>query len=94
MKATFEGQVLADSNQTLEVDGYVYFPRDAVKMTLLEASPKNADDKVCPHGVQFYDVITNGKRAARAAWSYEKPTKPHIQKVDHYVAFWRDVKLS
>ena len=46
MKATWRGQVVADSDRTLEVDGYVYFPRDTVRMELLRASPQTPDDRV------------------------------------------------
>jgi uncharacterized protein (DUF427 family) len=46
MKATWRGQVVADSDRTLEVDGYVYFPRETVRMELLRASPQTPDDRV------------------------------------------------
>jgi len=34
MKATWQGKVIADSDKTLEVGGYVYFPRDAVRVNI------------------------------------------------------------
>ena len=46
MKATWRGQVVADSDRTLEVDGYVYFPRDTVRMELLRASAQTPHDRV------------------------------------------------
>jgi len=93
MKAIWNGQVIAESDKTLEVGGYRYFPRDAVRMDLLKQAPKNASDLECPHGVQFYDVAKDGKKSARAAWSYEKP-KPSMQQVDHWVGFWEDVRIE
>jgi len=45
MKAIWRGQVLAESERTLEVDGYRYFPRALVRMALLRASPATADDR-------------------------------------------------
>ena len=93
MKATWRGQVLAESPRTLEVGGYHYFPRDAVRMELLQKAKKNADDLECPHGVQFYDVIDGTRRADRAAWSYEKPGAA-MKKVDHWIGFWEDVELE
>lgn len=93
MKATWHGQVIAESAQTLEVGGYHYFPRAAVKMELLSAAPKNASDRVCPNGVQFYDVADASGRSERAAWSYEKP-QASMKQVDHWIGFWEDVKLS
>ena len=64
MKATWRGKVIAESDDTLEVGGYRYFPRDAVRMDLLEVAPKTARDLECPHGVQFYDVVEGGVRSA------------------------------
>jgi len=93
MKAVWRGRVLAESDRTLEVDGYRYFPREAVRMDLLKAVPKNAKDLECPHGVQFFDVIENSARSERAAWSYEAP-RPSKQQVDHWIGFWEDVAFE
>ena len=65
MKATWQGKVIAESDKTLEVGGYVYFPRDAVRMDLLKITPKTPSDLECPHGVQFYDVVEGGAEPAR-----------------------------
>ena len=46
MKAIWRGQVIAESDRTLEVDGYRYFPREAVRMDLLCAAPMTPDDRV------------------------------------------------
>ena len=93
MRATWKGRVIADSAQTLEVGGYHYFPRAAVKMELFSPSPKTASDRACPHGVQFYDVSGEGGRSERAAWSYEAP-RESMKQVDHWMGFWGDVELS
>ena len=53
---------------------------DGVRVDLLEPSPKTDSDRACPHGVQFYDVVIEGARHARVAWSYESP-KPALQAV-------------
>jgi len=78
--ATWHGKLLAKSDNTLEVGGYRYFPRDTVRMDLLKIAPKTARDLECPHGVQFYDVVVDGARHARAAWRYEAP-QPAMKKV-------------
>ncbi len=91
--ATWHGQVLAKSDNTLEVGGYRYFPRDTVRMDLLKIAPKTASDLECPHGVQFYDVIEGGKTSPRAAWSYEAP-QPKMKPVDHWIGFWEDVEIK
>ena len=91
--ASWNGTVLASSDNTLEVGGYRYFPRDTVRMDLLKVAPKTARDLECPHGVQFYDVVDNGKSSTRAAWSYEAP-QAKMKPVDHWIGFWEDVDVK
>lgn len=93
MKALWHGTTLAESDATLDVGGYRYFPRETVRMDLLEVAPKTARDLECPHGVQFYDVVEGGKRSVRAAWSYEAP-QPRMKPVDHWMGFWEDVEIK
>ena len=93
MKATWRGRVIAESDRTLEVGGYIYFPRESVRMDLLQATPRTENDLKCPHGVQFFDVAKDAERSKRAAWSYEAP-QPARAQVDHWIGFWEDVKLE
>jgi len=93
MKAVWQDKVIAESDRTLEVDGYRYFPRDSVRMDLLESAPKTDGDLKCPHGVQFYDVVEGTARSPRAAWSYEAPQEK-MEPVDHWIGFWKDVGVS
>ena len=93
MKATWQGHVIAQSDRTLEVDGYTYFPRSAVRMELLSPAAKTASDEACPHGVQFYDVADDEHSSERAAWSYEAP-RSSFQPIDHYLGFWGDVVVA
>jgi len=92
MQARWHGRVLAESDDTLEVGGYRYFPPDSVRKELLTVSPKTESDLECPHGVQFYDVADGGDRTPRAAWSYEAPREA-MKKVDHWFGFWEDVEV-
>jgi len=93
MQAIWRGQVIAESDRTIEVGGYRYFPRDAVRMDLLQAATKTQSDLACPHGVQFYDVAHGATRSKRAAWSYEAP-RASMSKVDHWIGFWEDVEVA
>lgn len=93
MKAHWNGTILAESERTIEVGGYHYFPRDAVRMGLLRPAARTERDLECPHGVQFYDVVGEGSESARAAWSYEAP-RASMEQVDHWIGFWRDVALE
>ncbi len=93
MKATLKGYVIAESSDIVAVGGYQYFPRAAVRTEWLEKSPKTASDHECPHGVQFYDVVIDGARHARAAWLYEAPL-PKMKQVADRFGFWEDVEVG
>jgi uncharacterized protein (DUF427 family) len=93
MKATVDGKVLADSGDVVECHGYRYFPQASVRMDWLRKTERTASDKECPHGVQFYDVVVDGVRHARAAWQYEWP-KPAMQQTAHRFGFWEDVQVG
>jgi len=43
--------------------------------------------------VQFYDVVVDGRRHKRAAWSYETP-RPEMAKVAGRLGFWEDVEVG
>jgi len=86
MKATWHGRVIAASDRTLEVDGYIYFPRDTVRMEWLRQAPNTHRDLACPHRVQFYDIVEGAARSPRAAWSYEAPGAS-MKQVDHWIGF-------
>ena len=93
MRARWKGKIVAESEQTVEVGGYRYFPRAAVRMELLRQAPRTARDLECPHGVQFFDLVDDAERGERLAWSYEEP-RAQMEQVDHWIGFWRDVVLE
>lgn len=92
-KAVWRGLTLAESPATREVGGYVYFPRESVRLDLLAKVPREGSDLACPHGVQFYDVVDGEAKSRRAAWSYEKP-QTSMAAVDHWFGFWKDVTVD
>ncbi|HVZ10439.1 DUF427 domain-containing protein [Rhodopila sp.] len=93
MKATLNGRVIADSDDIVEAAGYAYFPAAATHLDWLEKAEKTDSDKACPHGVQFYDVVVDGARHPRVAWSYERPL-PALQAVGGRFGFWKDVHVG
>ena len=93
MKAMVDGQVVAWSDDVVECKGYQYFPSTAVRLDWLEKAAKTADDRACPHGVQFYDVVVDGARHERAAWCYEAP-RPEMREVGGRFGFWQDVEVA
>jgi uncharacterized protein (DUF427 family) len=92
MKAVLKHHVIADSDDIVETGGYHYFPPSAVRTEWLEKAEKTAKDLECPHGVQFYDVVIDGKRHPRNAWVYEAP-RPAMAKVGGRFGFWEDVEV-
>jgi uncharacterized protein (DUF427 family) len=93
MQAVWHGQVIAASERTREVAGYRYFPREDVRMELLQPTEKTPSDLACPHGVQFFDVVDGASRSPRAAWSYEAP-RPPLTPVERWIGFWEDVQIG
>jgi uncharacterized protein (DUF427 family) len=93
MKASLKGRVIAESEDIVETGGYHYFPRSAVRLEWLEKAERTAKDRECPHGVQFYDVVIEGERHSRAAWSYEAP-RPAMRAVADRFGFWQDVTVG
>jgi len=91
-KAIWEGAVLAQSDQTVEVEGNQYFPPGSVSKEHLRASNTHS---VCPwKGIaSYYDVEVNGKSNRDAAWYYPDPKAAAKQIKDH-VAFWKGVKVE
>ncbi len=93
MKAVLNGEIVAESSDTVAVKGYDYFPLADARMDLLEKTPRTPKDLECPHGVKFYDVVVGGKRYPRNAWIYERP-QPAMSAVADRVGFWEDVKVG
>jgi uncharacterized protein (DUF427 family) len=92
MKAVVDGHIVAASEDLVETGGYQYFPPSTVRMEWLQKAPQTASDLECPHGVQFYDVVIDGVRHERAAWSYEAP-QPKMQQLARRFGFWKDVEV-
>jgi uncharacterized protein (DUF427 family) len=93
MKARLRTYVIAESEDIVEQGGYHYFPSADVRTDWLEKSDKTASDLQCPHGVQFYDVVVEGQRHARAAWRYEAPL-PSMRHLADRFGFWDEVEVE
>jgi uncharacterized protein (DUF427 family) len=91
-KATWEGVVIAESAQTVEVEGNQYFPADAIHKEYFRPSEQHS---VCPWKgtASYYDVEVKGKRNAGAAWFYPEP-KEAAKEIKGHVAFWKGVKVE
>lgn len=84
--------VLAESDQTISIEGVVYFPRDAVRMELLS---KTATRTACPwRGVaSYFTVRVDETEIANAAFSYETPKK-RAQRIGGWIGFWKGIKVE
>jgi uncharacterized protein (DUF427 family) len=91
-RAVFNGDVIADSNDVVEVDGYTYFPMRSVRAGVLAS---NAFTTVCSSKgtASYYDVTAGGKTIARAAFAYPDPT-PAASEVRGRIAFWKAVEVD
>jgi uncharacterized protein (DUF427 family) len=90
--ATWNGAVLARSDDTIVVEGNHYFPPDSVDETYFEDSETHT---TCPwKGVASYrTVVVDGERNRDAAWYYPEP-KDAAAEIAGYVAFWRGVEVT
>jgi uncharacterized protein (DUF427 family) len=89
MKAIWKGAVIAESQDTVVVDGNHYFPIESVNADWLESSTHTS---VCPwKGVaNYYTLNVNGKRNVNAVWFYPEPKAAAIQ-IRGRVAFWKGI---
>lgn len=92
MKATWNGEVIAESDNTIVVEGNHYFPPDSVKREFLSDS---ATTSVCPWKgtASYYTLKVDGETNPDAAWYYPQPKDAAAQIADH-LAFWRGVEVS
>ena len=92
MKAIWKGAVLAESDETVVVEGNHYFPAESVKREHFRESETHT---TCPWKgeASYYDVVVGGETNQDAAWYYPEP-KDAAKEIKGRVAFWRGVKVE
>jgi uncharacterized protein (DUF427 family) len=92
MRALWNGTVLAESDDTVVVEGNHYFPASSVRADLFEASDHQS---VCPwKGTASYQtVVVDGQRNENAAWYYPSPSAAAAEITNRY-AFWKGVTVE
>ncbi|MEV0030307.1 DUF427 domain-containing protein [Nocardia sp. NPDC050793] len=92
VRAVWRETVLAESDDTVVVEGNHYFPADAVRREYFESSEHHT---ICPWKgtASYYTVTVDGERNPDAAWYYPTP-KPEAEMVRDRVAFWRGVDVA
>ena len=91
MKAVLNDTVIAESDDTVVVEGNHYFPSNSIKN---EYFHKTETSTSCPwKGVaSYYSVTVNGKTNTDCAWYYPVPSK-EAEKIKDRVAFWNGVQV-
>ncbi|MGH9007935.1 MAG: DUF427 domain-containing protein [Acidimicrobiales bacterium] len=92
MRATFNGTVIAESDETVIVEGNHYFPPESVQHQYLQPSGSHT---TCPwKGIASYrDVVVDAEKAADGAWYYPDPKDAATQIKDR-IAFWKGVVVA
>jgi uncharacterized protein (DUF427 family) len=92
VRATWNGAVLAEADDTVVVEGNHYFPPDALNREYFAASDHHS---VCPWKGQasYYDIVVDGKVNRAAAWYYPDP-RPTAEAIRGRVAFWHGVGIK
>jgi len=92
MKATWHGATLAESDDTVVVEGNHYFPPDSLQSEFFQPSETHT---VCPWkgAASYYDVLVGGDTNADAAWYYPD-AKPEAKEIEGRIAFWKGVEVT
>jgi len=92
MRAVWNGAVIAESDDTVVVEGNHYFPLDSVDESVLRPSETHTH---CPWkgDASYYSLEVEGQLNADAAWFYPTPSEAAVEIRDR-VAFWKGVTVS
>ena len=92
MKASWNGVVIAQSDDTVLVEGNHYFPLESLDRNYVTFSNHKS---MCPWKgeASYFSLIVNGDMLTDAAWTYTEP-KQEAEQIRGRVAFWKDVKVE
>lgn len=87
--AAYKDQIVAQSENSIEIENSIYFPRSDVCMSFL--TPTKTITR-CPwKGIAtYFDVKVLNDVCKDGAWSYQNP-KSKGRSIQSYVAFWKDI---
>ena len=91
LKAVWKGKVIAESDETVYLEGNHYFPPDSVDSRYVKRSAMRT---LCPwKGIaSYYSLVVGDETNRHAAWTYRHPF-PWIRKIRDHVAFWDGVEV-
>lgn len=91
MKAVWRDCVIAESDQTVMIEGKHYFPADSLNERFIE--PSETTTYCSWKGeASYYNLIVKGNKSIDAAWSYSCP-KSDAENIKGHVAFWMGVNI-
>lgn len=92
MRAIWNGEVIAESDETVVVEGNHYFPAESVTASVLLPSETHT---ICPWKgeASYYSLEVDGRTNRDAAWFYPDPS-PAAAEVRGRIAFWKGVTVS
>lgn len=92
VQAIFNDQVIAESENTKQLEGNHYFPEADIKTELLKESDTHT---TCPWKgtASYYSIEVNGETGEDVAWYYPEP-KDAAKAIKNHVAFWRGVQVK
>lgn len=92
MKALWNDTVIAESNDTIVIEGNHYFPPSSINKEYFKESATHTH---CPWkgDASYYTIEANGSENPDAAWYYPN-TKEAAKPIEGYVAFWKGVKIE
>ena len=91
MRAIWNGTVIAESDDTVVVEGNHYFPASSLDQAVLRPSTTTTH---CPWKgeASYYSLEADGATSKDAVWFYPEP-KPAAAEITGRVAFWKDVRV-
>ena len=91
-RATWNGKVIAESDETIVVEGNHYFPPASVRKEFLRPSETHT---VCgwKGTASYHSLEVNGSKNPDAAWYYPNP-KDAASNIKDYIAFWKGVQVE
>jgi uncharacterized protein (DUF427 family) len=92
MKAIWNDAVIAQSDDTIVVEGNHYFPPEAINKEYFKES---ATHTTCPWKgeASYFDVVVEDRVNKDAAWYYPQP-KEAAGEIKNHIAFWKGVKVE
>ena len=91
MKAIWHDVILAESDETISVEGNYYFPPESIKKEYFKQSDYHT---TCPWKgeASYYNIVVDQEINNDGAWFYPDP-KEAAKEIKDYVAFWKGVEV-